>query len=429
VKEFCDKAPNADVAPAEYQRLLGYPRDWVWEERATELASAARQWYAKHGRPWVYARRAEGLELTEGLVSIDGVDFASDRLQTMLEQAGAETAFLVAVSAGAELEREAQRLWLEEKPDEYFFFEVYGSAVVEHLLTMQGARLCDWAELQGEAVLPHYSPGYPEWDIAQQPVLLNLIRGQGRRLPSELEALDSGMLRPKKSLLAVFGLTRQRDRIGRLTELNPCESCSFMACRYRRVPYRGAPRCFNRDEVAQTKQVLLQPLPETLILKRGAQYSVHPKALAGWVARRLSLTDRENGTIDARFRYEGTTCSNLGRPLHFDYHVTLGPREDGYVICALACQPSPGDEGYTSMCRYLESPTQLMSSIEREKPLLGEPLNNVLRWDAANSPAGCYCELGDRLHKWRLVLETIHYALVARELPGEPIVNWKSQST
>ena len=37
-----------------------------------------------------------------------------------------------------------------------------------------------------------------------------------------------------------------------------------------------------------------------------------------------------------------------------------------------------------------------MSSIDREKPLLGEPLNSVLTWNAANSAAGCYCELGDR---------------------------------
>jgi len=39
----------------------------------------------------------------------------------------------------------------------------------------------------------------------------------------------------------------------------------------------------------------------------------------------------------------------------------------------------------------------------------------VLAWNAAQSAAGCYCELSDRLHKWRLVLETIHYALVERE--------------
>ena len=45
---------------------------------------------------------------------------------------------------------------------------MFGSAVVEHLTTMTGARLCAWAEGHEMAVLPHYSPGYPEWDIAQQ---------------------------------------------------------------------------------------------------------------------------------------------------------------------------------------------------------------------------------------------------------------------
>ncbi len=333
----------------------------------------------------------------------------------LLEQAGADSAFLVAVSAGGELEQQAQNLWLEEKPDEYFFHEVYGSAVVEHLITMKGAELCAWAETKGEAILPHYSPGYPEWDIAQQSELLGLIRRDGQLLPGELEVLESGMLRPKKSLLAVFGLTRQRDRVARLTKINPCESCSFLACQYRRAPYLGAPRCFNRDEVAQSKQLLSQLLPELLVLERNARYSVHGKALARWAADRLTLTPRENGTIDALFRYEGTTCSNLGQTLLFDYRVTLGPRKDGYVICSLDCQPTPGDDGYTSMCRYMESPTQLMAAIEGEKPLLGEPLNHVLSWDAKNSAAGCYCELGDRLHKWRLALETIHFALVQQE--------------
>ena len=37
----------------------------------------------------------------------------------------------------------------EEKPDEYFFLETFGSAVVEHLITVAGARLCAWADVRG----------------------------------------------------------------------------------------------------------------------------------------------------------------------------------------------------------------------------------------------------------------------------------------
>jgi hypothetical protein len=67
----------------------------------------------------------------------------------------------------------------------------------------------------------------------------------------------------------------------------------------------------------------------------------------------------------------------------------------------------------------MEDAPLLMAAIDREKPLLGSSLDSVLTWNGATSAAGCYCELSDRMHKWRLVLETIHYALVQQELSPE----------
>ena len=108
---------------------------------------------------------------------------------------------------------------------------------------MTGARLCAWAESRQMAVLPHYSPGYPEWAIDEQPRLLELINRSRQPMPPvPVEVLESGMLRPKKSLLAVFGVTRHVERVQRLTDLVPCENCSFLPCQYRRSPYRRAPR-------------------------------------------------------------------------------------------------------------------------------------------------------------------------------------------
>lgn len=422
--ELTNHRPQIDVQPAEYQRLLGYPPDRVLDERASKLVAASREWYDRNGHPWVCARHTASLEVTGDTVRIEGVPFVSFRLARMLREAGAQSVILVAASAGGELEREAQRLWQDEKPDEYFFLEVFGSAVVEHLITMKGAELCAQAETRGEAVLPHYSPGYPEWDIAQQPTLLRLIRStHGDSLPGELEVLDSGMLRPKKSLLAVFGLTAHRNRVSRLTDLNPCERCSYQSCQFRRAPYQQLPRRFNADEIAQTTELLSQLLPATTRLDRNAKYSVNTKALARWTDTRLRFTHHESGALHASFHYEGTTCSNLGRPLHFDYQVTLGPREEGYVISGLACRPTPGHNGFTSMCRYLEDATTLMAAIEREKPLLGEPLDRILTWSPPQSAAGCHCDLADRMHKWRLVLETIHYALVQLERQSEATHN------
>jgi hypothetical protein len=274
------------------------------------------------------------------------------------------------------------------------------------LATATGARLCDWAEQHEMAVLPHYSPGYPDWDVAEQSRLFELMRRTRKEpFPSPVEVFDSGMLRPKKTLLAVFGLTRHTDRLRSLTGLVPCENCSFGPCQYRRAPYRRAPRSWGEQ------------LPvRVAVLDQDAEYSVNRRALKRWAEERLSMRMHQDGSLDALFRYEGTTCTNMGRPLTFNYHVKLGPRAEGYPIRKQSCVPAAGDTGYTAMCQYLENPVSLMTAIDREKPLSGERLNAVLSWRRIPSAAGCYCEPSSRDHKWGLVLETIHYTLAQEEL-------------
>jgi hypothetical protein len=407
--ELASTLPELNVLPEEYVRLLGYPRGFVLEGRALDLAEQARDWYAENGRPWFYARQAETFELAGDSIYIDGLPFVSKRLESTLRQAEAHSVILVAVGAGPEAEEEARRRWADEKPDEYFFLEMYASAVVEHLTTATGARLCDWAEQHEMAVLPHYSPGYPEWDVAEQPQLLELMKRTRREpFPSCVDALDSGMLRPRKTLQAVFGLTQHTERLRRLTDLVPCESCSFGPCQYRRAPYRRAPR-------SNTEQVTAR----MTVLDEDAEYSVNRKALKRWAEERLSMDIHQDGSLDAVFRYDGTTCTNMGRPLTFHYNVKLGPRSEGYPIREQHCAPVPGDTGHTFMCQYIEDPTRLMGSIDREKPLHGERLNAVLSWRRELSGAGCFCDASSRNHKWGLVFETIHYALVQRELAQE----------
>ncbi len=404
--ELSSTLSSLDVLEEEYVRLLGFPRGWVLEGRSRELADWAESWYAEHGRPWMYARQAEEVEIAGDWIGMDGVQFSSRRLRSTLENAQAHSVILVAVGAGPEAEEDARRRWIDGKPDEYFFLEVYASAVVEHLAMLAGARLCDWAEQRQMAVLPHYSPGYPEWDVAEQPRLLELLKKtRSEPFPSPVEVLESGMLRPKKTQLAVFGLTRHTERLQKLTSLVPCERCSFGPCQYRRAPYRKAPR--TAGEQTQLR------LPA---IDRNAQYRTSRKALERWAEERLTLRTETDGSVDAVFRYDGTTCTNMGRPLAFLYRVKLGPRAEGYPIREQKCSPAEGDDGYTCMCRYIESAEALMAAIEKEKPLIGERLNAVLEWTREPSAAGCYCDAPSRDHKWGIVLETIHYALAQKEL-------------
>ena len=418
--ELIDIKPDIDVQETEYKRLLGYPNNYELQGRARILADWASQWYTKNGNPWVYALQLNNLDFSKENLKIEGKEFLSKKLRKQFSQAGVHSAMLLAVSAGSECEGMARRLWEEEKPDEYFFLEVYGSAVVEHLVTTSGFHFCEWAEKNNMTVLPHYSPGYPGWNVQDQHQLLKLINEKRTvDLPGEICILETGMLKPKKSMLALFGITKQLDKVINLRELIPCQICSLQNCQYRRVPYK-----YSHPQIEDVHK--LQPgINKTIsnnssngngfnksALTQNANYSVSLTALQKWYQERLQFKILDDFSVEAKFKYEGSTCSNMGRSLNFDYHIKLSSAAEGYKITSLSCYPSTDDNGYTYMCEYIRDPELIMDQIKNEKPLLGKPLNDVLTWKRQFSPEGCYCNSESREHKWGLALEVLHFALI-----------------
>jgi hypothetical protein len=415
--QLTETRPPVDVQESEYQRLLGYPKHHVLAGRPLELADAARKWYAENGRPWIFARETGALELRDGKINLAGFEFSSRQFHDSLAAAQAHTAVLVAVSAGKECEEKAHELWRESKPDEYFFMEMFGSAVVEHLVTVVNGRICGWADANAMVALPHYSPGYSGWDVADQVKLWNLLRqNHGGGFPGELEVLETGMLRPKKSLLAVVGVTRNLELARRFAGLIPCENCSLSGCQYRRAPQlRPLPQLEDIRRLQPSRSNGEPAGTRSFAFARNAKYSVNVRALQKWSQDRLRLEFLPDGSVMAYFRYEGTTCSNMGRLLEFDYCVKLGTPGDHYKIIETSCAPSPDDTGHALQCEYLNNAAALTRSIATEKPLLGRPLNDVLTWVRPANPSGCFCDVERREHKWGLVFEVIHFALAQRE--------------
>ncbi len=422
MNELIDTKPDTNVLEIEYKRLLGYPYHFELKERARELADWARQWYSENGSPWIYAVKTDKIDYSNEKLRINGAEFSSLKLRSQLVQAQVYNAMLVAVSAGNECEEKSNQLWQEGKPDEYFFLEVYGSAVVEHLITITGAKLCAWADENNLAVLPHYSPGYPGWKVTDQNQLFKIIiNNREHAFPGTINVLETGMLKPKKSLLALFGITKNVDKVRKLSELIPCETCSLQCCQYRRTAYKHA-----RNPIEDVSK--LQPINKEFIntetsfenssmgvLTKNGKYNISIKALQKWSDQRLTLKVLEDNSIEANFRYEGTTCSNMGRPLEFDYFIKLGSPENLYEIVSMCCNPAKDSDGYKFMCEYITDPEAIMNSIENEKPLIGRPLDDILNWKYRFSPEGCFCKPESREHKWGLVLEVLHYALVKYE--------------
>ena len=240
--ELIESRPDCNVQEAEYKRLLGFPASYVLEGRPRLLADEARQWYAQHGRPVALCSTNRCcLKLDGQRLHFNGTAFSSQQLHDNFDDAK-PTAHYWPWSAPAECEERARAFWQEGKPDEYFFMEMYGSAVVEHLITVASGRISTGRTGRGWSRCPHYSPGYSGWDVADQTKLWALIRhGNGSSFPGELTVMDTGMLKPKKSLLALFGLTRHVERVRHLAKLIPCENCSLSPCRSRRSPYRNSP--------------------------------------------------------------------------------------------------------------------------------------------------------------------------------------------
>lgn len=146
-----------------------------------------------------------------------------------------------------------------------------------------------------------------------------------------------------------------------------------------------------------------------------AGYQVNVRALRRWSQERLTIAPGDEARLHCCFRFEGSTCSNMGMPLAFSYHVTLGTAEAGHPILDMDCVPAEGAEGHRSMCSFLERAEGILATLREEKPLLGQPLQAVLAWQPRTLPAGCVCTQPSRHHKWLIVLQTIHYALDPKE--------------
>ncbi len=419
--DWLDPNPLLAVTDTEYTRLLGFPPGHALSEEAVSLMEHRASGMRNRAIPGCLLVETGPLELGGGKLRIGGAEFASSHLHDRLVDANAHRGVIVLVSAGERCEQRAGELWAEEKPDEYFFLEMFGSAVAEQLVTLAGARICAAAEPNGLGVLPHYSPGYTGWELGDQVRLFGLLRERnGGSLPQGVRVMESGMLVPKKSLLAFFGVTRDTERARTAAGLTPCEGCAFDRCNYRRAPFRESRPLL--EDVRRLQPGWEKPTSSRIEspVTQNASYSVNPRALSKWSRERLTLEFLPDGGVEACFRYEGTTCTNLGWPLKFDYRVKLDSPAEGYRILEARCSPASNDTGHSRMCAYLSSGENFLAKISSEQPLLGQPLEAVLNWARASNPAGCFCESSSREHKWGLVLEVLHYALAQREKTATP---------
>ncbi|MBP7141681.1 MAG: hypothetical protein KBA71_07215 [Opitutaceae bacterium] len=185
--------PVPEISEACYRRFLRLPASRPMEGRLEENAIFVRTWFAAHARPWSVSAPVT-LAVEGDTLLADGEAFLSPQLVSRIGTRGC--GMLLAVSAGPEAEQEAAARWRADEPDLYYFIECYASAVVDTLLrkacTQLGSR-------------EFWCPGYREWPLVQMPRLLDLLQRK-TSLPGPLRVLESGMLTPRKSQIALVPL-------------------------------------------------------------------------------------------------------------------------------------------------------------------------------------------------------------------------------
>lgn len=173
------------VSDATLKRYLRIPVRRPFSPPVQEANDWAREWFREKARPWTCA--------------LEGDERLRQWLAPRFPQS--ERLVVVAVSAGREAEAEAAARFAADEPDRYYFLECLASAVVDTLLATARVRL---------GVERHHCPGYPGWPIEDNVPLLAAAQ-RLIQLPGPLDVLPSGMLKPKKSQLAVCLPARRHD--------------------------------------------------------------------------------------------------------------------------------------------------------------------------------------------------------------------------
>jgi hypothetical protein len=133
------------------------------------------------------------------------------------------------VTIGDALERRVATLWESRELPLAAMLDSVGSGAVESLAEYVNDVLCGQGLAAGLAVTNRISPGYGDWDVAQQRTLFRLCPGTSIGVTLN----EACFMTPAKSisLLAGAGVRARVDHY-----FNQCARCWMRDCAYRRAP-------------------------------------------------------------------------------------------------------------------------------------------------------------------------------------------------
>ncbi|MDH5643611.1 MAG: hypothetical protein OEY63_05355 [Gemmatimonadota bacterium] len=282
------------------------------------------------------------------------------------KKAAVELTAVAGISLGGSIDDLIRERWAMGKPDEAMALHATSAAAVEFFRD----KLKDLIRENNDDLnpLPHYSPGYPGWPLTDQANLLAALPGTTH----PITVMDSGGLRPSYSTLFIVGLGR---------------TATFS----------------TNDDIWTAHSRSTQP-----------SSSIPVKTLEKWAKHRLTVSEPSDGISTARFRFDGNTCTNLGQTMTFEYTLSFKRHASGtFIVQGTSVAPVPGTEGYLRSCAFKNNPAMFHNQLATDSPSVDKTTQEALDEYIFASPSACLCNSDFRKHKWRLFLETLHFALVS----------------
>ncbi|KAB2951792.1 methionine synthase [Heliorestis acidaminivorans] len=151
----------------------------------------------------------------------------------------AEEVVILAATIGPELEKAVEEHFASGLYTHAVLLDAVGTTAIEAIANQANRLIEEEAKRRGYEATWRFSPGYGDWELSVQGLLLSLT--EANRLP--LDLTTHSMLQPQKSITAIIGLIpreerEQADIAGSIICRNQCASCKQKNCPARKESIR-----------------------------------------------------------------------------------------------------------------------------------------------------------------------------------------------
>ena len=212
-----------DMRTREAVRYLGYGKCAVDEKTMQIIQTSFDELEKLADRKCIY-RIFEVSLIDENTLSIGKMEIHSKNLQKNLQ--GCEEVVLFGATLGTDVDRQIRKYELLDM-SKAVVMQACAAAILEEYCDEMQEKIAVQMEAEGKYLRPRFSPGYGDFSILHQEDVLAMLEASKK---IGLAMTDGYMLTPTKSVTAVIGISRTKERCN----IKGCEVCEKTDCIYRR---------------------------------------------------------------------------------------------------------------------------------------------------------------------------------------------------